>query len=155
MPKELIADVYWEGPFDWEKRDENCQDYHVLYQIYGAHPVYGHDALLYIGLTNQQVGQRLKAHTWWVNELHDPVAVRLASVGEFTTWKQWNRLEHYDRADPELVRKIEALLIYVHKPAHNTQHKASVDLAKGIRIFNSGHFGKLLPELSYKYYWGK
>jgi hypothetical protein len=111
--------------------------------------------LLYIGLTSRIIGQRLKEHTWWVKELHDQVTVRLGSLDKFTTWEDWERNDDaYDKAPTELVKKIEALLIYAHKPAYNTHSKKSIDIAEGIRIFNTGNYGQLLPEVSYTYYWG-
>jgi hypothetical protein len=40
---------------------------------------------------------------------------RLGSLGEFTTWKEWNRPENYKKAQKrEIVEKIEALLINAH-----------------------------------------
>lgn len=55
--------MVWEGPYSYEEitntlRDEYC-DFGV-YQIYGAHPIYGSDVLLYIGKADQQTfGVRL------------------------------------------------------------------------------------------------
>lgn len=57
-----------EGPFDW-KEAKNLKDGKAdrgLYQVYGCHPVYGADVLLYIGLTaNQTFGGRLAQEKWW------------------------------------------------------------------------------------------
>ena len=148
MPEEIIYDVYWDGPYNWKDCQDKEKPHHVLY------PVYGLDALLYIGLSFRLVGQRLKEH-WWLDDLQDNATVRLGSVGKFTTWEKWNEVEHHQKSDNGLVKKIEALLIYAHKPAYNTKNKQSIDIAEGIRIFNTGNHGQLLPEISYLYHWGQ
>ena len=67
--------------------------------------------------------------------------------------KSWNPERRYEHADASLVRDVEALLIYALLPAYNTQGKNSLVLGGGpLRIFNTGKFGLLLPELSSIYY---
>jgi hypothetical protein len=83
------------------------------------------------------------------------VTFYLGAVGEFATWEEWNDDEPYKTADSELVKQIEALLIFAHKPAHNTKNKQDARIAEGIRIFNSGDYGQLLPEISYTYWLGQ
>lgn len=152
--KETLYDVYWEGPFAWDKRKGQVKLYHVLYQIYGQHPVYGSNVLLYIGRTEKGM-ERLNQHDSWVWDECDEMTFRVASLGEFTSWKEWNESEHYDPAKPAIVEKIEAILIHAHSPAYNAANKSSAKgKSKGIRVFNSGRFGQLLPEVSYKYYFG-
>jgi hypothetical protein len=46
MP-ERIFDVYWEGPFNWEDRKDKIKDGHVLYALFGTHPVHGQNSLFY------------------------------------------------------------------------------------------------------------
>jgi hypothetical protein len=152
--KEIIYDVFWEGPFEWEKRHPYLKKYHVMYSIEGSHPVYGRNTLLYIGRTDVGMSNRLSYHDEWVDDEPDPVSVRVASIGEFTDWKTWEKLSHYPKANPEIVTKVEALLIFAHQPAYNTMGKSSLPQRKGIRIFNTGKCGLLLPELSYLYYRG-
>jgi len=150
--KETIYDVFWEGPFEWEKRHSHLKKHHVLYSIEGNHPVYGRDVLLYIGKTDAGIGNRLSYHEEWVDDESDLVKVRVASVGEFTNWEEWEKDTHYPKADANIVGKIEALLIYAHQPAYNTRGKSSLGPKIRIRIFNTGKSGLLLPELSYLYY---
>ncbi len=64
-------DIWWEGPFDQDEIIDNDIDKNFydntadkigLYQIYGTHPLYGNDVLLYIGRTKGKKGflDRLK-----------------------------------------------------------------------------------------------
>ncbi len=61
----MLLHVLWSGPYHLEQaldlHDEDS-DYGV-YQIYGAHFLYGADVLLYIGKADQQTfGTRLRQH---------------------------------------------------------------------------------------------
>lgn len=153
MSNETIYDIYWEGPFEWDEKDQHIKDRHVLYQIYGAHHLYGRDILLYIGMTSKGVNQRLKEHEKWVYEEYDKVSIRIGSLGQFTSWKDWSEGD-YKEAEKSLVGQIEALLIYAHQPVYNKANKEQAKKAKGIRIFNSGFLGQLFPEISYRYFLG-
>lgn len=60
--------VEWEGPFSIEetKQLHSLEDY-GLYQYYGEHPVYGSNALLYLGKAeNQTIGSRLSQNDWHI-----------------------------------------------------------------------------------------
>jgi len=156
MTDETIYDVYWEGPYEWKDCQAQVRECHVLYQIYGAHHLYGRDVLLYIGSSSRGVEKRLKDHEEWVEDEYETVHVRLGSVDKFSTWEEWDEDGDYDKADAKLVEQIEALLIYSHAPAYNERNIGQIPRAEGIRIFNSGHLGHLLPEVSYKYVsWGQ
>jgi hypothetical protein len=106
----------------------------VLHQIYGAHPLYGQDVLLYIGFTTRGLNERLSEHKWWVSDSSDRVSVRYGSVGKFTTWPEWKNTSRPSRADNDTVEKIEALLIYANQPAFNTANKKSVGKAIGHQL---------------------
>ena len=152
MASEVIYNVYWEGPYEWEKRYEGVKDYHVLYQIYGAHHLYGRDVLLYIGLS-QELSRRLDEHNAQVDFAYDKVSVRFGAISKFLNWDDWRKSKgNYKKANPDLLAQIEALLIYAHQPIYNNQHKWDAAIAKGIRIFNTGHHGQLFPEISHKYF---
>jgi hypothetical protein len=147
--------IFWEGPFPWDKRKGKVKPQHVLYQIYGQHPVYGSNILLYIGMA-QDVEKRLAQHEAWICDECDNVSVRVGSLGQFKGWQEWEKPGSYPKAATKIVKQIEALLIYAHQPAYNTANKSSAkEISKNIRIFNSGHYGQLLPEVSYKYYFGE
>ena len=154
---EKIYDVYWEGPYHWNKRETLTNHRHVLYSIYGTHPVYGREALVYIGMTENTVYDRLSEHEHWIEyELDDPI-IKVASIGIFEGWAKWESMkEPYPHpGDINLIKGVEALLIHAHQPSYNTAGKSDVsDHAKGIRIFNTGKSGILLPEISYLFYQG-
>lgn len=149
---DLIWDVYWEGPFPWAKRDKVSQDQYVLYAIYGTHRVYGPKSLLYIGRTARVGGNRLDEHDWWVQEESEPIKLYLASIGKFDSWSSWESRDAYTTADDKTVAAIEALLIYAHQPAYNSQDLQALSEFRPIRVFNSGRYATLLPEVSYRYY---
>jgi hypothetical protein len=59
---------------------------------------------------------------------------------------------HHTTAYKETIY-VEALLIYAYQPAYNTKSKHNPsNQAKGLRIFNTGNVGYLLPEVSYRYF---
>jgi hypothetical protein len=150
--KEKIIDVYWEGPFKWGELEKNIDGLcHVLYTIYGRHPVYGHESLLYIGKTTN-VGGRMDTHAWWVEDEYDEITVRAASMGEIQTWDGWVENERYGKPDSYMLAGVEALLINAHQPAYNQTSKDSMRSAEGLRVFNTGRIGSLLPEISYRYH---
>ena len=150
--EERTIDVYWEGPYAWGDHNKHTKESHVLYALYGTHPLYGRDVLLYIGKTERDVGVRLSEHGYWTEYECDRINIRVASIGEIESWKDWEEGERYERAPDSDVEGVEALLIYAHQPAYNTRNKESLEKARNIRIFNTGHFGSLLPELSHRYY---
>lgn len=145
-------DVYWQGPFNEEKlvNDETL----VLYSVYGTHPLYGNRSLVYIGMTTQPLTTRMNQHKRWMSLESDPVEIYAASIGEFTTWKAADETDVYDPPLTEDILAIESLLILAHQPAYNSKSKQSAELGKNYRIFNTGRFGALLPEVSGLYYLG-
>jgi hypothetical protein len=114
-----------------------------IYQIYGKHPVYGNDVLLYIGKSDRQtLGLRISQENWldtndsnntkiYVGRLHGPQ----------------NQSEEMWSTEIDLA---ERLLIYVHKPAYNSKSISSLPDLKlqHIHILNWGDHRNLLPELS-------
>lgn len=150
---EELYEVHWEDatPLSTPK----VRPGHVLYQIIGTHYIYGSDALLYIGRTLR--GQaRLEEHQKWGVEEADNVSVRLASVGRISDIDQWNarsRAPYSDPASEDIIGAIERLLTYVHQPSYNQQDKHRARVPRGensaeVRIFNTGKFHRLLPEIS-------
>jgi hypothetical protein len=150
---ERIFDVYWEGPYEWKDYKGKINGSHVLYALFGTHPVHGHNSLLYIGKT-EEIRTRFAAHEEWVEEEYDAVTIRVASMGEIFSWEGWDVGNQYprDKITSEDISGVEALLIFSHHPGYNQRSKYSMDSAKNIRIFNTGKIGKLLPEVSYRYH---
>lgn len=108
-----IVHVQWEGPLDRESAISR-REWRVdrgVYQVYGAHPVYGADSLLYIGKTDGQTfGQRVAQHEWWLGRESaqgEPYFFLGRLAGSFTP------------IDADWLRQIahvEALLIVSQKP---------------------------------------
>ncbi len=151
---ELIFDIHWYGPYKKEELGTKDRTYCVLYSIYGTHPTYGPNVLLYIGRTEMDVLERLRQHEDWLNDERDPVSVYIAAVGRFESWAKARATKDYPPPAIDTVKAVEALLIYAHQPAYNSQSKQNAQSAKNLRLFNSGRYGGLLPEVSGRYYLG-
>lgn len=140
-----LIQIHWEGPYkltDLPTLMNEETDYGI-YQIYGKHPIYGSDVLLYIGKADYQtLGKRISQEDWlntndsnntkiYVGKLHGP---------QTPTEEQWSK--EIDLA--------ERFLIYVHKPAYNSRSISSLPDSElqAIHILNWGHHKDLLPELS-------
>ncbi|EKS7778551.1 hypothetical protein RYR28_002932 [Edwardsiella piscicida] len=154
-----IYDVYWEGPYSLDiitqdKDRDIAKEWHCLYQIYGDHPTYGRDVLLYIGKTERDIMKRLSEHYNRFSNQCDEVKVFLASFGEFTSWKEM-RDRNYDpiSKDNTELNAIESLLIYAHQPAYNIMSLSSNKFDNlNFRIFNTGRRKSLMPEISTQFY---
>ncbi len=142
-----LIHIQWEGPlpYDEAKRlvDEHA-DYGV-YQIYGAHPVYGSDVLLYIGRANSQTfGIRLRQEYW---NYHNQDAARVCVyVGRLSGYAGTPTDEEWARQ----ISLVERLLIYSHWPAGNSSGlnvEFSEDFQK-VQVLNWGKYRDLLPEVS-------
>lgn len=123
-------------------RDEYC-DFGV-YQIYGAHPIYGSDVLLYIGKADQQTfGIRLSQEGWKYNQDASTVTVYVGRLGGYKATPSnqiWSRE----------IDLVERLLIVSHWLAGNSSGLNATfgeDLYP-IHVLNWGQFRDLLPEVS-------
>lgn len=148
MPQEVnIIQIGWEEKKYDEKIIEklDSEDYYGVYQIYGNHPVYGENTLLYIGKANQQTfAIRLKERTEFKETVLRPSSIRIGRI--FKTTDTENAI--WD----ELVDIVEKILIRAHAPAYN-----STDI-KGLEWYNEKEkhyiiknwydYGLLLPEVS-------
>ena len=126
MNKELtVVDIDWEGPFKVVyDREADCYQFEDsvpidlldscgIYQIYGRHPVYGKDVLLYIGETkaddkSRSFGKRLAEH--------------LNEKGRF--FNHTNLSVHFGALDlpGSVIQQVESILIFSHAPALNRRH---------------------------------
>jgi hypothetical protein len=114
-----------------------------LYQLYGAHPVYGQDVLLYIGKTTDSFGKRFRGHPEW-NEHHIEHFTRV-HLGRITVESDISWTERKN-----VVLSVERLLIFSHSPALNlTEAKTMLrpDTDPFI-VMNWKERGQLLPEVS-------
>jgi hypothetical protein len=140
-----IVHIEWEGPLSWKQALQlNSSKDYGTYQIYGCHPVYGSDVLLYIGKAERQTfGNRISQETWWE---HQADFGRLSLyVGRFAgysipTDEEWGRQIHL----------AERLLIAAHLPACNAQKNIQRDDPEMIHLhlFNWGTYRSLIPEVS-------
>jgi hypothetical protein len=151
-----IIDVYWEGPYTLEdikskqKREEYC-----LYQIYGSHPVYGTNSLLYIGKTEKQyIETRLNQHKWIENQASE-CEIYIASCKKFEGWANRNDQGAYKFYNDKIITIdiIESLLIYAHQPSYNSQSLKTTSFAGNpFRLFNSNRRASIMPEISSQFY---
>ena len=149
MTEEKKINIYWEGPFSYEKTLEEFKDKdkdYGVYQLYGTHQVYGFNILLYIGMAcDQTFSVRLSQHSHWFDEQALPIAtkVRIGRLEGKTPSRQiWS----------DEIRKAEKLLILAHCPSLNSSG-LKVPIYKrheefGIHVLNWGKCGLLLPEVS-------
>jgi hypothetical protein len=132
----------------------NSKNDYGIYQIYGDHPVYGENTLLYIGKARKQTySVRLEQH----NDLIESHISKFRKLylsyfcnTEDINYKNWG----------DYIDFSEKLLINSHFPAYNSQDIKGVidkDFFKNeILILNWEERGKLLPEVSslrYSYYY--
>jgi len=142
-PKYVHID--WQGPLSYDQlpllRDEQI-DYGI-YQIYGSHPVYGSDVLLYIGKAQDQTfGQRLLQESWslW-NRDSARIQIYIGRLSGSATPESadWSAQ----------ISLVEKLLIYAHGPAANTSNLNSIpNECTPLHILNWGQFRDLMAEVS-------
>lgn len=143
--KTNIIQIQWDGPYklnDLPNLMNEEMDYGV-YQIYGKHPVYGNDVLLYIGKADYQtLGKRISQENWIdTNDSNNSKIYVGRLLGQ-----QNPALEIWSKE----IDLAERLLIYVHKPAYNSKSISSLPESElqNIHILNWGHHRDLLPEIS-------
>lgn len=143
--KQTIIHIDWDGAYSIEQlidlTDERTEI--GVYQVYGAHPVYGKDALLYIGKTgNQTFGKRIRQEMWDRTNNYGDIKFYVGRLSGSNTPSKDMWLKEIDLA--------ERLLIYSHKPAFNSMNLQTIphnDLSN-IHILNWGLYNQLLPEVS-------
>ncbi len=144
-----IVHIYWQGPIDLDElskfNDTNID--HGIYQVYGNHPVYATNALLYIGMAyDQTFYTRIKQHQYDIDQYNEGKIE--IYIGRLTGLKNINNKKWDD-----LIIRSEKLLITSHKPAWNASNikefKDSIDITiQELHILNWGNYAKLLPEVS-------
>lgn len=153
-------DIWWEGPFNQEEiidkkinEDEydNTADKIGIYQIYGTHPLYGNDVLLYIGRTKGKKGffDRLK-NRWVIENGNDAENVTIYLGTIYSSNKTISKNEENRQID-----LAEVLLIYALKPAYNSSNIQSVGkqyFEKKYLIKNMNNYRNLFPVLSSEYF---
>ncbi|MCM3257028.1 hypothetical protein M3664_04435 [Paenibacillus lautus] len=140
----IRVDMDWEGPFkldELNRVDNNLKDYGI-YQIYGFHPVYGSNVLMYIGLAARQTFcQRIKQEGWEANKDYKNIEVYVGRLcGETPSDEEWETL----------IARVEKLLIFSHTPASNQSNIGSVPFEdlKDLHIINWGSHRSLASEVT-------
>ena len=148
---ERVIRISWEGGYTLEdlknKKINSNKDYGI-YQVYGHHPVYGNNVLLYIGKADRQTFNiRLSQEDWGINE--DPKNIRFY-VGRLFAKKQPS-----DDEWSKMIDDAERMLIYAHSPAMNSSNIKSISRNEeklkefeNVRIFNYDDYRSLMPEVS-------
>ncbi|SFT36309.1 GIY-YIG catalytic domain-containing protein [Lishizhenia tianjinensis] len=107
-----------------------------LYQIYGDHPVYGRNVLLYIGISKQIKG-RMNQHLKGIFSYVHNKTISIGQVDEKYRFK---------------LEKLESILIANHKPAFNKEYLHNLDSSAmqvdtqddgKIIVINNGEYGCL------------
>jgi len=142
--------VQWEGPLDG-RTAKSCTrrpaDFGV-YQVYGSHPVYGLNTLLYVGrAADQTFGERLRKEEWLLEGEHGQGECTFF-LGRLAGSKTPDDIEWGIQ-----ISDVESLLILAHKPSYNCHGiKGLGDKSEkrigDLRVLNWGTFGVLLPEVS-------
>ncbi len=166
MQNERKINVHWDGPIEISNLGKlagtvdlsqfRCPNY-VIYLICGTHGLYGRNVPLYIGSTfDQCVINRLgQPGNDWLKFEPDTMYCYAAAICEFSNWSELDAKEEYERPeDKEIIIAVEALLIYAHRPAYNTNFTTRLNnsLCNNIRLFNTGQRTTLYPEVS-GFYW--
>ena len=152
--------IWWEGPFtqdeiinnsiDKEKYDNTAKKI-GLYQIYGSHPLYGNDVLLYIGRTKDNSGFSSRLKNRWVIENGndaDNVKIYLGTIYS-------DRMTIVPQEENKQIDLAEVLLINALKPAYNSSNIQSVGLQyikEQYFVKNMNNYRNLYPILSSEYF---
>ena len=146
MPARTIF-IDWDGPYALDEIEE-LEDPRIdygLYQVYGSHPLYGEEVLLYLGATGERTfGTRLTEEQsyWEVEEDFQPLAIYVGRLmGPVTptngVWEEEMELAH-------------RLLVFAHSPVFNAREVAAApdDDLKNVHVVNWGRYLDLAPEVS-------
>jgi hypothetical protein len=145
-----IVHLQWSGPLTWKEKDKlNGPTDYGIYQIYGCHPIYGVDVLLYIGKAYiQKFATRLKAEekqelNWIAHQDFERLSVY---VGRCYGWEGTPSDEEW-KSQVDLAEK---LLIWATMPSHNAQKRIDMNDPgiKALHVFNWGCYRSLPPEAS-------
>ena len=144
----------WDGPYcldDIEKEIEHLGKSGGIYQIYGVHPIYGSNVLLYIGKAVQQTfSKRIKQEShWWDDSDADNVQIYTGRIFDKELYQDKNYNLDKD------IGLAEQVLINTHLPAHNSSNINTISrkekiLAEvsNIRVINWHRYRDLMPEVS-------
>lgn len=142
MRQEKIIHLTWDGKKSLQevKKMDKEKD-KGIYRVYGNHPVYGSNSLIYIGRTIKQTfAERIEQEeNGWLKD--EDILPSKIIVGRF---------DPDDNLSDKEKEQVEQMLIYSHSPAYNSSNIGK-PLGKEfheLHILNWGIRGSLLPEVS-------
>ncbi|MCM3709184.1 hypothetical protein [Sporosarcina luteola] len=140
-----LIHIEWEGPYSLQSLTDlmNEEMDYGIYQVYGRHPVYGSDVLLYIGKADlQTIGKRISQEGWWNTNDSGRLLIYAGRLAGVQTPEEIDWSIEIDLA--------EKLLICVHKPAYNSKNLFNIpdEALQNVHILNWGSHRDLLPEVS-------
>jgi len=146
-----VINIQWEAmTFDYKEIIKlNREVDYGLYQIYGHHPAYGDNALLYIGIAKDNTfAQRLHNRGEFMESTARPKIISLGWICEDNDLTKSLKIEHKEWK--KLISDCERLLLKTHTPAFNSQISKSLrkDIDYELLIINWGDYMRLLPEVS-------
>lgn len=144
MPKVTI-NIEWDGPFQIDDvKKFNSESDHGFYQVYGSHPVYGSNTLLYIGRASiQTFGTSVFQEGWGYHNNEYGLQIHLGRLLTNGPLKIKQR--------QTLIEEVFRLLVYAHSPAYNATHINNVhedEVLQDFHILNWKSHRDLLPEIS-------
>jgi len=137
--------IRWAGPISLSELVSvtNPEFDYGVYQIYGSHPVYGPERLLYIGKAAEQTfGERVAQERWEDSEDSAKITVYVGRLigDDIPHDDEWTKL----------INVAERLLIYAHAPAYNSQciSTAPPSDLEPYHVLNFGSYRAIAPEVS-------
>jgi hypothetical protein len=130
-----IIEIEWDGPIEYSQTKglKESTDF-GLYQIYGTHPIFGADSLLYIGKASEQyISTRLGQHENWL--FREPSKIELY-IGRLGSTMQPDNEQSWTKE----IDLAERLLIYNCAPPYNTQFLTDYGQIEGVVIVTN--YGK-------------
>jgi len=149
--------ITWDGPYTLEelkKGIEHIDKSKGVYQIYGTHPIYGSNVLLYIGKTVKQSFKKriMQEEHWWDNSDMGNVQIYTGRLFDKEIRKKQKK-EDFDWTND--ISLAEQLLINTHMPAHNSSNINSISKQEetlkkiaNVRVVNWHYYRDLMMEVS-------
>ncbi|WP_336775299.1 hypothetical protein [Paenibacillus sp. MMO-58] len=143
--EQKIIHIDWDGPYKHSQLQmlNDPKTDRGIYQVYGYHPVYGKEVLLYIGKTGKQTfGKRLLQEEWINTNNYEGNTFYIGRLAGSATPAMESWITEIDLS--------ERLLIYSHKPAYNSMSLQTVphENLHNVHILNWGLYNQLMPEVS-------
>ncbi len=129
--KITVIHILWEGPFSIRTAlDRRLENDYGLYQIYGTHPIFGQDALLYIGQANGRTffGRLPWYEGHWEQREPDHYEVYLGRLGG------WQPID--DSRWGTLIDNAEAIAVFNASPPYNRSRIGAMHVTEPTIVLN-------------------